>query len=304
MKNSATLIAAALSLVACGGGGGGSSPSQVPMPVPPVTAPPVVVPPVVTPPVVVPPVVVPPVTPPPVVAIVPCAAPTTTQNVVLWDRTEMKVVCNSVYIEPGVPADEELFNRQSVTYANEKITAYYNGVKVSAQPDIILCKTQPCRAFFLGTGGAATVSPGARWAGATYITPRVSTMMIYTSFVNYGRETLVHELAHAEMYARIAGGHGIPQWFDEGQAEAISHSNDCTNYTEKAVADLRTLDSGTAFQAFPKGDAVLNTKLYCQSRREVEAWITANGKDKFIALLAVVKAGTPFYTVYGALLTQ
>jgi len=44
--------------------------------------------------------------------------------------------------------------------------------------------------------------------------------------------------------------------------------------------------------------------IYCQANREVATWITKNGKPAFLNLLAQVKAGTPFYTAYGALLTQ
>ena len=305
MKNSATLIAVALSLVACGGGGGGSSPAPAPVPVPPALAPPVVTPPVVVPPVVAPPVVVPPVVVPPVVAA--CAAPTVAQSVVLWAQTPMNAICAGVYIEPGVPADDELYQRQSVAFATAQITAYY-GSMTAMQPDIILCKTAACRAFFVGTTfAAAQAGAGTRLPGATYITARTTIFVTYTSFLAFGRNTMTHELAHAELQARIVGGSGIPAWFNEGQATLIGKDPDCTNVsTVNVIADLTTLDIGAAWQAVanvPNLDGT-PTRIYCQAQREVSAWVTKNGQPKYLALLASVKAGLPFYSVYGKLLTQ
>lgn len=309
MKDKATLIAVALVVTACGGGGGSST---SPAPVPPASGtPPAVSPPVTTPPVIVPPVVAPPVVVPPVVAPVmaACAAPTTTQQAMMWGQTPMKAICAGVYIEPGATADEELYQRQSVAYAAQQITAYY-GVMTVAQPDIILCKTQACRTYFMGTISAALQvgASGVVVPGATYKTQSPTIFVTYTSFLAFGRNTVVHELAHAEFGFRIAGGMGAPAWFNEGQATLIGKDPDCTGVTVNGTLDLTRLDNGADWIAATTGLGAAGgdqgTRTYCQAQREVTAWVTKNGQPKYLALLASIKAGTPFYSAYGALLTQ
>lgn len=303
MKNVFGLTAIAFALGACGGGGSSPAPSPAPTPTPPVVTPPVVVPPVVTPPVVTPPpVVVPPTPIPPVIAA--CAAPAVADPIVLFDRTAMNNICDKVYLEPGVPANEELANRQNISAGIATVTAFYGGTLVGAQADTILCRTAACRTYFLGTAGAVFVGAGGRAsATATHIVARDSIEMIYTSFVNYGKGTIAHEMSHVELNARIRGGSGVPAWFNEGQASIQDENNFCDQYTTNVVADLRTLDAGMAWNAATATGAT-GPQIYCQANREVSAWIVKNGKPAYLNLLAQVKARTPFYTAYGALLTQ
>lgn len=317
-KNVFAITTIALTLAACGGGGSDSPTSQPtptpqppvvvqpPVVTPPVVTPPVVQPPVVTPPVVTPPPVVqPPVTPPPPVVVVPvCSAPTSPDPVVLFDRTPMSNPCVKMYVEPGVPAAEELHLRQSMALGIEKVTAFYGGTLMGEQADAIFCKTPACRTYFLGTMSGAFVGAGGKAIGATHIMARPTIAVSYSGHVNYGRGTVAHEMAHVEMNARIRGGMGVPTWFDEGQASINDEGNLCTQYTTNVVADLRTLDGGLAWLNAVTVSGLVGTQIYCQANREVSAWIAKNGKPAFLEMLAKIKTGTPFYTAYGPMLTQ
>ena len=306
MRNAASYSAIAFSLAACGGGGGSDSPSTlVPTPTPPVATPPVVVPPVVPQPVVTPPVTPPIVVPPPAPpAIAACSAPTSPDPVVLFGQTAMTNICGKVYLEPGTPAAEELHLRQSIVAGIDKVTAFYGGTFIGAQADAILCRTAACRTYFMGNFSGAFVPAGSRAdAVATYIMARHTIAVTDTSHVNFGRGTIAHEMAHVEMAARIKGGMGVPAWFNEGQASINDEGNLCKNYSQNVVADLRTLDNGFAWNVATNTGAT-GTPIYCQANREVAAWIANNGKPAYLILLAKVKAGTPFYTAYGTLLTQ
>jgi hypothetical protein len=314
MLRRTALVAVLLSLSACGGGGSdNASPAPAPVVVTPpvVVAPPVVVPPEVTvPPVeIVPPVVVPPVyveipinLPDP--SITPCAAPTVAQPTVLWDQTPMVAMCDHVFVEPGISAFDEATLRLNVTAAQNKVTAFF-GTLQAVQSDIILCKTPACRSYFLGTWAGVTAgAPGIQMPGGTYITARPSIMIVYTSFVGYGRNTLAHEWSHAEFQQRVVGQSDFPAWFNEGLAVVVSKDPDCSPGFPKGVADLRTLDSGTAWNTTTQAFGPVGTQVYCQANGEVEAWLTKNGKPALLSLLDTLKTGADFYTLYGPLLTQ
>ena len=266
--------------------------------VPPVVKPPVV-PPVVTPPVT-PPIVVPPPAPPVLAA---CVAPLSPDPVELFGQIAMANICGKVYLEPGTPAAAELHLRQSILYGIGKVTAFYGGTLVGSQADSILCRTSECRTYFMGAFSGASIGAGSRAdSTSTHIMARVTIAVIYTSHVNYGRGTISHEMAHVELNARIKGGMGVPAWFNEGQASINDDHNFCGQFTHNVVTDLRTLDGGLAWQTATR--TANGSAIYCQANREVTAWIAKNGKPAYLNLLAQVKAGTPFYTAYGALLTQ
>lgn len=312
MRNVFALTSISFALGACGGGGGSDSPSS-PVPTSPVISPPVLTPPVVVPPVappvtppVTPPVAPPSVVPPPVLppVLAACAAPTSPDPVVMVDRTPMSNICSKVYLEPGVPAADELHLRQSMVIGIEKVAAFYGGSLLGAQADAILCKSPACRSSFLGTMSGVFIGAGGKAVGGVAIMARPTIAVSYSSHVNYGRGTIAHEMAHVELNARIQGGMGVPAWFNEGQASINDEGNLCGQYTQKVVADLRTLDSGTAWSNAVSVSGLVGTQIYCQANREVTAWLAKNGQPAFLNLLAKVKAGTPFYTMYGALLTQ
>lgn len=291
MKKIAIAFALVTFIAACGGGGGSTGP--VP-PTPPVTLPPVTTPPVVVPPVTVPPVVTNPETNG-------CAAVAYADPVVNFGTDAMANICRSVYVEPGTSADDIISLRSSVTLALKAVSEFYGPLRV-VQPDIILCRTAACRQYFIGSFGAVSIGVGTQVPGSSYKAPRNSIMIVYPSFVALGRTTLAHELAHAELNARVAGGSGVPAWFNEGQAVMIGKDPDCTDITATPVANLRSLDNGVAWISATSAVSVVPTQIYCQANREVTAWIAKNGRTDFLMMLDQIKSGAPFDSVYGALI--
>jgi hypothetical protein len=287
MKNNAALLVASVCLTACGGGGGGNSTGSA---TPPVTAPPVVV----TPPVVTPPVVLPP-------TVAACAAPSSAQPQILFDKTPMLAVCDGVYVEPSATADQQLSLRQSVALAYTAVTDFYVNF-TAPHPQMIFCQTAACRTYFMGSFAAVYAPLGFQLPGATYQAGTPTLYVTYTSYPNLGRQTIAHELSHVEFGFRIGGG-GFPAWFNEGQATLVGKSPDCTNQTVNWISDLRSLDSGVAL-AQATADSSKGDAIYCQAEREVAAWVGVNGKQKFFDLLSGVKSGEQFYTLYGNLINH
>lgn len=224
-----------------------------------------------------------------------------TQDVVLFDKTPMLAVCDGIYVEPTATAEEQLSLRQSVALAYAAVTDFY-GTFTSIRPQMILCKTAACRTYFMGTYAGVFSGGGFQLSGATYTAGKQALFVTYTSFVNLGRGTIAHELAHAEFNMRV-GGSNFPAWVNEGLATIIGKSPDCSPAYPKYISDLRTLDGGAAL-AVATADSNKGDAIYCQAASEVEAWLTKNGKAKFIDLLSKVKAGESFYSLYGPLLTQ
>ncbi|NRR29046.1 hypothetical protein HSX11_02505 [Oxalobacteraceae bacterium] len=223
------------------------------------------------------------------------------QPVVLFNGTPMLAVCNGVYVEPAASAEEQLNLRESVALAYAAVTDFYTGF-TAAHPDMILCKTAACRTYFMGTYAGVYSPLGFQLPGATYQAGKPTLFVTFTSFPNLGRQTIAHELSHVEFGFRIGDG-GFPAWFNEGQAVLIGKSPDCTNQTVNWISDLRTLDGGAAL-ANAVADSSKGDAIYCQSQREVAAWLAINGKQKFYDLLTGVKAGREFYSLYGNLVNQ
>lgn len=232
----------------------------------------------------------PPVVTPPTVATCPAAA--TAQSQVMFDKTPMLAICDGVYVEPTATADDQLALRQGVAAAYTAVTNFY-GTFNAPHPQMIFCQTQTCRAYFMGSYAGVYSPLGFQLPSASYTSGKPTIFITYTSFVGQAHSnTVAHELTHTETLYRYGGG-GVPSWFNEGIATLVGNYPDCTNQTVNWVTDLRTMDAAIAATS-SKGDA-----LYCQSSREISAWVGINGKQKLFDLLAGVKAGQQFYNLYG-----
>ena len=237
----------------------------------------------------------PPVVTPPAAA---CAVPVTNQTQVLFDKTPMLAICDGVYVEPTATADDQLALRQSVAGAYTTVTKFY-GEFTAPHPQMIFCQTQSCRSYFMGSYAGVYSPLGLKLPNASYTAGKPTIFITYTSFVGQAQSlTVAHELTHTETLYRYGGG-GVPSWFNEGIATLVGNYPDCTRQTANYVSDFRTVDFEAVVADSSKGDAV-----YCQASREVNAWITVNGKPNLIDLLAGVKAGNQFYTLYGNLINR
>lgn len=287
IKSSLAVISLSVWLAACGGGGGSSSTATPPIATNPPTIPTNPTPPVVTPP-----------------TVAACAVPTTAQPQILFDKTPMLALCDGVYVEATATADQQLSLRQSVALAYTAVTDFYGSFN-APHPQMIFCQTQACRTYFMGTYVGAYSPLGFQLSGSSFYAAKPTVFVTYTSFPNLGRETIAHELTHTETIYRYDSGSssGVPAWFNEGAATMIGKSPDCTNYTVNWISDLRTVD-GAAALAVATADSSKGDAIYCQAQREVAAWVGVNGKQKFIDLLAGVKSGQQFYTLYGNLINR
>lgn len=277
------IITTSIALVACGGGGSSSTPVTTTPPTTPTgpTTPVDPVPPIVTPP-----------------TVAACAAPATNQAQILFDKTPMLAICDGVYVEPTATADDQLALRQSVAGAYTTVTKFY-GEFTAPHPQMVFCQTQSCRAYFMGSYAGVYSPLGFKLPNASYTAGKPTIFITYTGFVGQAHSlTVAHELTHTETLYRYGGG-GVPSWFNEGIATLIGGYPNCTNQTVNYISDFRTVDFEAATADSSKGDAI-----YCQASREVDAWVAANGKPKLLDLLAGVKAGQQFYTLYGNLINH
>jgi hypothetical protein len=172
----------------------------------------------------------------------------------------------------------------------------------SAIPVAIFCKSDSCRDYFAGPTRRSLVrAPGERLAGATYVPKdRLTIILVH---VNAIANTLVHELVHVELMARLHGAEW-PPWFNEGVASSIGDNTPgCTAQAPKAIDDLRRLANNREWTDYTN----LRGKLeptYCQARHEYEAWIGRFGKQRLFELVRALQNGRSFYDTYGPMLTQ
>ena len=231
-----------------------------------------------------------------------CSAPIIPQLHLLFINTPMLALCYGVFVVPNPTAYEQLSLRQTVALAYDAVTGFY-GTFTAHKPQMIFCQTQACRTYFMGSYGGVYSPLGFTIPGATYYAGIPTLFVTYTSFPNLGRQTVAHELSHVEFGFRVGDGN-FPAWVNEGEATMIGKSPDCTNQTLNLISDLRTLDSGTAWDQATLTNSTTGNQIYCQAEREVAAWVGINGKQKFIDMLADVKAGQQFYTLYGNLINH
>ncbi len=102
------------------------------------------------------------------------------------------------------------------------------------------------------------------------------------------RQLLAHELTHLAMYAALGGDpravREIPAWFREGMAT--------TNAGERlGGCDCAMMDALTANAAFGDADA---PRAYVTANEAFRLLERRHGRQRIRALLALVRAGTPF----------
>lgn len=211
------------------------------------------------------------------------------------DRTMVRV-CDGVYVDPATPPDGLELMKTSPQRAAARDVAWYGPLQAPS-PLIVFCHTDPCRVFFAGPAKRGwTVRPGRSAPGAEYVSRDRTTLVIVRADAR-AENMLAHELSHIELAFRARAA-GVPAWFDEGLATYVSGEPDCAKPEPPVVPNLRTLDSGDAWRA-QTAVAEVRHATYCQACREVAAWMTDDGHERFMALLAAMKAGTRFDRAYG-----
>lgn len=205
-----------------------------------------------------------------------------------------------LWVEPGMSAATRAALRDDLLLARRRIEAYYGPLR--SRPQVVACVTEArARAFGLRGARAHTVAGRAILLG-----PRGLTAPILT-----------HEWAHAELYARLGrhgliGIAGVPRWFDEGLACAISeeptHSE--ANWQEiqrhrlptaslNEMVTPRQVLEVVARYGDTRPDSSTNLHVvYTTAAHEVRGWLVRTGRGGVLRLVSAMNAGEPFGSAY------
>jgi hypothetical protein len=215
-------------------------------------------------------------------------------------------IAPDLYVEAG--ADETTRARLSEArgQAEAAVRAAFGGVQ--SRPGIHACVTEGCYEACGGRGSTAKV-----YGDRILLSPR-----------GLDRHFLAHEWTHAEVHKRLAlrGWWGLPRWFDEGLAVAVSeapaHSE--AHWQELLAAGVRVPtpselrrigslgrwetaarawgDAGNA-QRRARGEPEIRP-LYTAAGHEVRPWLAVHGTPGLLALIDGLNAGEPFEALYEA----
>ena len=209
-------------------------------------------------------------------------------------------VCPNLFVDPSIAVADRAQISNTILNAVERDRVFY-GSLVAAPPDVIVCATAECGAYFAGpTLRNTTLGPNNYVDGASFVAPR--TTIVITGIAADTENVLTHEGSHVEVAARL-GNSSVPAWFSEGLATFVGAAPDCTGVIARAFTDLRQVDAQAAWNT-RTNDLAVFLPAYCQARSEFAAWIGARPAGATLTLLTAVKSGTPFYTAYGPFLTQ
>ncbi len=174
-------------------------------------------------------------------------------------------------------------------------------------PLAVFCKDDACALHFAGPPRRSwTLGPYDHIPGSSYWSGRRPTIIIVRSDEG-ARGHLVHERVHVALGfgRRALDGRPfgwLPLWFHEGLATLIADEPSCAQPTPKGIDDLRRLDRNADWAAYTMSRE-RRRPTYCQARAEVAAWMERHGIDGLHRLLDAVRRATPFYDVYGPMLT-
>lgn len=209
-------------------------------------------------------------------------------------------ICKDVVVDPATTPDERARLAHDVPLAFGELRAAL-GEPGGAAPMVVVCKTISCQRAFAGDALRSYVlSAGERLPGASFV-PNRTTVVIVRSDPE-AEHVLVHELVHVELVARL-GREGAPAWFHEGIAAHIANAPRCPPGATAGIDDLRRLERPAAWLAYTNQPNTI-VRTYCQARREVEAWLAHDSRDRLTMLVNAVRGGTGFADAYGALVTQ
>ena len=231
-------------------------------------------------------------------ATVVCNAAATAGSTPIYNGKTTVAICPNIFVDGALSAAEQAPISVTINAAAARDKTYY-GSLMAAPPDVVVCKAVECATYFAGPSLRNTFLPANTFAGS-FVAPRPTIVIV--AVASDTENVLTHEGSHVELAARIGSGR-VPAWFNEGLATMVGGAPDCTGVTARAFADLQQVDDQPVWNAQTNTTATF-LPAYCQARAEVVAWSNARPAGAVISLLAAVKGGTPFYTAYGALLTQ
>jgi hypothetical protein len=234
-----------------------------------------------------------------------CRAPAVGEGIAIGESA-MIAICQDVFVDPSTTNAERDQLRRDYDLATRHIATSLGRLE-SAQPTVILCRSDACILHFTGPKRRSwTLSPGDRVPGASYTAVKPTIIVIRCDEGTAGH--LRHEMVHIALGFGRRGLAGrrfdtLPLWFHEGVATSIADAPACSQPLRKGIDDLRKLDGNAAWADYTS-DPVKREATYCQARAEVDAWARRYGKERFFTLLDAVREGGSFDDAYGPLLTQ
>jgi hypothetical protein len=197
--------------------------------------------------------------------------------------SDLDNVAPRIYVDPNMPERENQLFLEMVASAKNRIASLYG--EYTAAPVIITGRDmQTIRKF----GGEHHNRVGRA---------QITLIGTYIVLGPGGRNTdvIAHELAHAELAARIGAWKlkGIPRWFDEGLALQLDN-----RYSEEEWR-LRTDNGRTA----PKLDEIGIIKgtdwlSYATAKHEVRRWLDIVYTEGFLVFMHAIQNGTDFQDAY------
>ncbi len=236
------------------------------------------------------------------VAFSACPAPKGKSLPVPFDSAGMEPLCGEqIYVERSVTAGERTTIKQYTQRAVAAVAKTF-GTSRSSGPLTAYCATDECGRYFAGPSlRAKTLAPGVTAVGGGFSDPNRTTVVIpRLGERTYG--TLLHELTHVEVNARL-GGAFAPAWFHEGLATRVSGAPNCKGVPRGGITDMRFLEGHRAWNEFTNRPGAL-AATYCQARREIDTWADKRGTGALVQLISKVGSGTAFYEAYGPTVTR
>lgn len=197
-------------------------------------------------------------------------------------------VTNGVYVDEEMPSAQRDGVLNTVKEGKARVAEFFGGIE--GNPTIFACSTEKC---FVASGG---VSAKGKSYGSSMLllSPRGLDVVIVS-----------HELTHIELHTRIGtfrAWHSIPDWFDEGLAVLVSED---ARYTDRAW--LKATDNGSKA---PELNSIGKTVPlggdwqigYGTARRAVGMWYASAGRAGLKRLIAEIKAGKEFDSVFNSIL--
>jgi hypothetical protein len=216
----------------------------------------------------------------------------------------LEQVTPELYVEQGAdPAARERL-RQDVERAREAVRAAFGGLQ--AHPVVHACITEACYSSFGGTGDTSKV-----YGERILLSPR-----------GLDWHFIAHEWTHAELHTRLGlrAWLGVPQWFDEGLAVAVSEAPESSEEhwrsleyagvrrpTAQELREIRSrsdwTDAAARFgdahnrERRARGEPELRP-LYAAAGHEVRPWLRERGPGGLQAFIARMRAGAGFESAF------
>jgi hypothetical protein len=219
-----------------------------------------------------------------------------------YNGAALAALCANLFVEASATTAQRNQLMQDVASGIDRNRQFYGSLQLTL-PDIVVCVSNGCIDYFAGPEGRNRVLGTGQSTGG-YVAPRTTIVIVNVANPNNPR-VLAHELSHIETAARL-GGRSVPTWFDEGVATFLGGEPGCAGVPTNAIADLTQLSSPAAWNAYvTANNQALLYPTYCQARLELLRWTAARGGSAAVVdLLAGMRAGGSFGTLYGPLQTQ